>query len=164
MSVLDPLTEPLVRLFTRIDAAYPTDEALRRIADHWQDMRAGKVAPVESTIKAMPGEFLARSFVARLTSNGTQHWVVSSAGAEAVSVLGIKDGEPLEAAEKRAAVRVRRLLELVAEKMEPYSAMFEIAGPAGTTRLIEVFAAPLVGAGKGGHLIFAAVNSRIENK
>lgn len=164
MTVLDPLTEPLVRLFVRIDAAHPTDALLLRIADFWQDKRGGNLAPGQDEMNRLPVPLLSNAFAARLTSNGTHHWLACNPGAAARSILKVKDGEPIEASDKRNAVRLRRLFGLVAEKAEPYAAMFEMRERGGKTRLIEVFAAPLSGADKASHLIFAAVNSRIEAK
>lgn len=164
MSTLDPLTEPLVRLFVRIDAAYPTDPALRAASDFWHLKRRGKIAPGEGEMPDVPAEVSPYVFLARLTTNGTKHWIVSGAGHAAAAVLQLTDGDAPEVADKRIAVRLRRLFDIVAEKSEPYSAMFEIDEQAGQRRLVEVFAAPLGGGEKGIHMIFAALNSRTEAK
>ena len=110
------------------------------------------------------GEISPYVFLARLTPNETEHWIVSGAGFVAAAVLQLKGGQELEISDKRIAVRLRRLFDIVAEKIEPYSAMFEIDGQNGQRQLVEVFAAPLGNGEKGIHMIFAAINSRTEAK
>ena len=161
MTTLDPLTEPLVRLFLRIDAAHPTNELLRCIADFWQTKRASKLAPEEGEMNELPDELLSNTFIARLTSNGTRHWLACNVGVTACSILHVKDEEPIEAADKRSAVRLRRLFDLVAEKYEPYSVMFDSIDQDGKAQLIEVFAAPLGSSEETTDQIFAAVSSRV---
>jgi hypothetical protein len=164
MSTLDPLTEPLVRLFLRIDAASPTDPALRALCDFWKLKRGSKIAPSEADMTGFSGDLSSYVFLARLTPDEAEHWIVSGAGYIAAAVLQIKGGQELEITDKRIAVRLRRLFDIVAEKIEPYSAMFEIDGQNGQRQLVEVFAAPLGNGEKGIHMVFAAINSRIEAK
>ena len=162
MTTLDPLTGPLVRLFLRIDAAQPTDPVLRAVSEFWQLNRTGKIAPSESEMKGFPIELSPYVFYAQMMSNGTKHWVASGAGHVAGSVLQLTGGDSPEVGDKRIAVRLRRLFDIVADKIEPYSAMFEIDGETGQRQLVEVFAAPLSNGEKGIHMIFAAVNRRTE--
>ncbi len=164
MSTLDPLTEPLVRLFLRIDAARPTDPLLGELSDFWQLKRGSKIVPGEADMTGFSPEVSPHAFLARLTANETEHWSVSGAGPVATAVLQLHDGPELAVGDKRIAVRLRRLFDIVAEKIEPCSAMFEIDGPKGERQLIEVFAAPLGNGEKGIHLIFAGINSRSEAK
>jgi hypothetical protein len=158
MTTLDLLTEPLVRLFLRIDAAQPSDPVLRAASEFWQLKRTGKIAPGESEMRGFPIELSPCVFHAQMMSNETKRWVASGAGHVARSMLQLTDGD------KRIAVRLRRLFHIVAEKSEPYSAMFEIDGKTGLRQLVEVFAAPLGNGKKGTHMIFAAINSRTEAK
>lgn len=162
MSTLDPLTEPLVRLFLRIDAANPTDPVLRALSDFWHLKRGSKIAPGEADMTGISSEISPYAFLVRLTTNGTKHWVVSGAGHVAAAVLQLTGGHATEVTDERIAVRLRRLFDIVAEKTEPYSAMFEIDEQTGQRQLVEVFAAPLGNGEKGIHMIFAAVNSRTE--
>jgi hypothetical protein len=162
MTTLDLLAEPLARLFIRIDAAGPTDELLQRIAAFWQQSRSGKIAPQESDMAGLPKELQTHAFVARISSNGTRHWLISRPGAIAAGIFTVRDGFPLNDADKRSAVRLRRLFNLVDAKEEPHAAMFEIKDEDGKTRLIEIFAAPLRGQVEATHAVFAAANSRIE--
>jgi ribose-phosphate pyrophosphokinase len=162
MTTLDPLTEPLVRLFLRIDAAHPTDLSLRAVFEFWRWKRADMIAPDESEISALPSELLPLVFHARLTINGGKNWSVLGVGSAAATLLGITEGDLAQAADKRAAVRLRRLFDIVAERTEPYSAMFEINSKDRGRQFVEVFAAPLRYGGKGTRMIFAAANGRVE--
>lgn len=162
MSTLDPLTEPLVRLFLRVDAASPTDPVLRALSDFWLLKRGSKIVPGEADMTGVLPEISPYAFLARLTTNGTKQWLVSSAGHAAATILQLAGGQGPEVTDKRIAVRLRRLFDIVAEKVEPYSVMFEIDAQTGPRHLVEVFAAPLGNGEKGIHMIFAAVNSRTE--
>ena len=73
MSTLDPLTEPLVRLFLRVDAAIPTDPVLRAFSDFWQMKRGSKITPSEADMAALPLKFHLLPFlpVYRPTERGT---------------------------------------------------------------------------------------------
>ncbi len=162
MATLDPLTEPLVRLFFRIDAAHPTDLSLRAVFEFWRWKRADMIAPHESEFAALPSELSPFVFRAQLALNGARNWGVLNVGSTAAAVLGITRGDLAQVADKRVAVRLRRLFDIVAERTEPYSAMFEINSKDRGRQFVEVFAAPLSNGGKGTRLIFAAANSRIE--
>jgi hypothetical protein len=164
VTTLDALSEPLVRLFLRIDAAQPTDPLLRHAFDLWQSRRGDRIAPRESVMADLPGEISSHVFLVRAMTNGSRHWQVFNAGRTAGAVLKLAEGEAPEVSDRRIAVRLRRLFDLVADKAEPYSAMFETREPGGRRRLlVEVFAAPLSEGEKAVHLIFAALNSREES-
>ena len=79
MTELDPLTEPLVHLFRRHDAAMPTDPVLRAAAGHWTEKRQGKVMPSHQDIGQLPGFILPHAFHAQLAINGDRHWIVTLA-------------------------------------------------------------------------------------
>jgi len=162
MTTLDKLTEPMVRLFLRIDAAGPSDELLQNISGFWTLKRAGQVAPLEEIVNALPNDTLAHVFVAYLSPDGLQHWLVSSPGQYVSKLLSVKDRMTIDDADKRSAVRLRRLFDLVAEKDEPYSAMFETKSADGNTNLVEVFAAPLAARERGTKALLVAANSRVE--
>jgi hypothetical protein len=137
---------------------------LRALWDFWHLKRGSKIAPGEADMTGFPPEISPFAFLARLTVNGTRHWTVSGAGHAAVAVLQLTGGQEPEVTNMRIAVRLRRLFDIVAEKIEPYSAMFEIDKQTGQRQLVEVFAAPLGNGEKGIHMIFAAINSRTEAK
>ncbi|MCB1380623.1 MAG: PAS domain-containing protein [Alphaproteobacteria bacterium] len=162
MTELDPLSEAMVRLFLRIDAAQPTDPVLRAAAEFWQDRRGGKVMPDRDDLTELPAILLPHVFHAHLAINGSQHWLISLAGSFARELLGITGHEPAEAADKRMAVRLRHLFDLVAARAEPYSAMFEMADGDGRRHLVEIYAAPVQRPEQSEHLIFATANSRRE--
>jgi hypothetical protein len=162
MTELDSLTEPLVHLFLRLDAAMPTDPVLRAAAGHWTEKRQGKVMPSHQDISQLPAFILPHAIYAQLAINGDRHWIVTLAGSSAKISLGIAGHEPSEIADKRMAVRMRHLFNLVAEKAEPYAVMFEVPGEAGRKQLVEVYAAPLATPEPSEHQIFAVINSRVE--
>ena len=162
MTELDPLTEPLVHLFLRLDAATPSDPVLRAAAEYWTEKRWGKIMPAPGDMEQLPAFILPHVFQAQLAINGDRHWIVSMAGSSAALSLGITGKTPTEIADKRMAVRLRRLFDLVSEKAEPYSVMFEVPGLDGHKHLFEVYAAPLTTPERAEHQILAVINSRVE--
>lgn len=162
MTTFDPLTAPLSHLFLRVDAALPSDPVLLAAAEHWLQRRGGKLMPARGEMKNLPTFILPHAFYANLAINGDQHWIVSAAGPAVRQLFAIRTDEPDEVPDKRMAVRLRRLFDLVAERSEPYSVMFEVPEPEGGKRLVEIYAAPLSASEKAERQIFAVVNSRIE--
>jgi hypothetical protein len=162
MTTLEKLTPSLAQLFMRIDAASPTDELLHGVSDFWRQKRIGSVMPAEAQMADLPARFSPHVFFVRSMTNGSRHWHVTNAGAVARSLLRLTDERPPQVTDKKVAVRLRRLFELVTEKSEPHSAMFEIEGGEQRRQLVEVFAAPLHAHEADIHLIFAALNSRRE--
>ena len=163
MTKLESLTEPLVRLFVRIDAARPTDEVLCVASDFWWRQRQDRIMPEEGQMADVPASVAPHVFIARTMTDGSRHWLISSAGPFASSLLQLAGEGASALGEKHIAVRLRRLFDLVSEKSEPYSAMFETNGQSGQRNFVEVFAAPLKAVDKSVYVIFAAVNSRAEN-
>jgi len=164
MTELDPLTDQLVHLFLRVDAAMPTDPVLREAAEFWMARRQGKIMPAHADMTDLPAILLPHVFYAHLAINGDQHWIVSEAGSLAKLVLGITGHEPDEVPDRRMAVRLRRLFELVARKAEPYSVMFEAPAAEGYRQLVEIYAAPLATPEALEHQMFAVINTRLEAK
>jgi len=164
MTTLDPLPEALVHLFLRVDAAQPTDPVLRAAWSFWQKQREALVMPAPDAMDGLPAFIRPHAFRAHLATNGSDHWIVSEAGTSAQLLLGLPDKTAAEAPDKRIAVRLRRLFDLVAEKEEPFSVMFELEDKSGHRLLVEILAAPLARAEKREHLIFAVINSRREER
>jgi hypothetical protein len=162
MSELDPLTEQQLHLFLRIDAAMPTDPVLRAAAEFWLEKRKGKLLPAGQDMAQLPQFIRPHVFEAHLAVNGDQHWITSGAGNLARHLLGIEGQEPGEVPDRRMAVRLRRLFDLVARTAEPYSVMFEVKEADGSRQLVEIYAAPLATPEKREHHVFAVLNSRAE--
>lgn len=162
MTTLDELPPHLAQLFLRIDAASPTDGLLREASELWMSKRVGQVMPSEAQMADLPAKLAAHAFLARAMTNGSRHWHVTQAGEVARSLLQLVDETPPENMDKRIAVRLRRLFELVAEKVEPHSAMFEVDGDTGNRQFFEVFAAPLAGDESEVDIMFAAITAGSE--
>jgi len=162
MTELDPLTEQEVHLFLRIDAAMPTDPVLRAAAEFWLKKRQGKVRPSEEDMTQLPQFIRPHVFEAHLAINGDRRWIVSRAGNVARLALGIEGHEPGEVADKRIAVRLRHLFDLVSHKDEPYSVMFEVKEDPGKPHLVEVYAAPLATPERPEHHVIAVLTRRTE--
>jgi hypothetical protein len=162
MTTLAGLTGPLVRLFLRIDAAQPSDEVLRKASDIWQKLRRGRIMPLESEMADLPAEIAPHAFTGRSMTNGSRHWIVTQAGRDAAAILQIKDQAGLDIGNRRIAVRLRKLFDIVADKSEPVSAMFELGGRGKRRQLVEIFVAPVTGAESNTHAVFGTVNSRLE--
>lgn len=162
MTTLAGLTGPLVRLFLRLDAAQPSDEVLRAASDFWQKQRRGRIMPLESEMAQLPGAVAPHAFAGRSMTNGSRHWIVTKAGRDAAAILQIKDRAGLDIGNRRIAVRLRKLFDMVADKSEPVSAMFELGGGGKKRQLVEIFVAPVTGAESNTHAVFGTVNSRME--
>ncbi|MBI2719711.1 MAG: hypothetical protein HY245_04600 [Rhizobiales bacterium] len=160
MTTLAGLTGPLVRLFLRIDAAQPSDEVLRAASDFWHKQRRGRIMPLESEMAQLPGAIAPHTFTGRSTTNGSRQWILTNAGRDAAAILQIKDEVGI--GNRRIAVRLRKLFDMVADKSEPISAMFELAGAGKKRQLVEIFVAPVTGAESNTHAVFGTVNSRME--
>lgn len=164
MTEFDPLTEQQLHLFLRIDAAIPTDPVLRAAAELWQEERAGKIMPASGEMGNLPNFIRRHAFEADLAVNGDRRWIVSGAGTMARPSLGMQDERPGEISDKRVAVRLRHLFDLVSQRAEPYSVMFETEDAQGARQLVEVYAAPLATGERSEHRIFAVLNCRTEAK
>jgi hypothetical protein len=118
--------------------------------------------PTAATFGHIPAIIAPHVFHAHLAINGEERWIVSRVGSYARDEIGVGDGRPIDVGDKRMAVRLRKLFELVAERNEPYSVMFEAVARTDERRLVEVYAAPLATHETREHHIFAAINSRSE--
>ena len=75
-----PLTEPLVRLFLRIDAANPFEPVLPASSDFWHLKRGSKTAPGQADKADFSFEISPNDFLVSLMINDTKHWIVSGGG------------------------------------------------------------------------------------
>ncbi len=60
------------------------------------------------------------------------------------------------------AARLRRLFDLVTERAEPYSAMFEVHDEIHPRQMVEIYAAPLAVPETSEATIMAVINTRRE--
>ena len=118
--------------------------------------------PAHTDMASLPAFVLPHAFYAKLAINGDEHWIVSTAGSSAKLSLGLEGHEPQQVPDKRMAVRLRSLFDLVAQRAEPYSVMFELPAEDGAKLLVEIFAAPLTTPEPTERQVFAVLNYRPE--
>ena len=162
MSEFEKIVPELSKLFLRIDAAAPTDPVLQAAAKTWRESREGALFPGISLLKEMPKFALAHVFLARIMFNGQREWVFSDAGASARVSLGAQSGRLKDVADPALTQRLEALFNLVAQKEEPCSGMFELQEHSGRPMLYEVYAAPLTPPQDGETALLAVINWRSE--
>lgn len=162
MSEFEKIKPELSDLFLRIDAAAPTDPVLQAAAKSWRESRGGALFPGVSLLNDMPAFIHPYVFLARIMVNGQREWVFSDAGASARVSLGAQSGRLKDAADPALARRLEALFDLVAQKDEPCSGMFELQAQSRKPQLYEVYAAPLAPPQKGETTLLAVINWRAE--
>ena len=162
MSEFEKIKPELSNLFLRIDAAAPTDPVLQAAAKAWREGRRHALFPGISLFKDMPAFIHAHIFLARIMVNGQREWVFSDAGASARVSLGAQSGRLKDVADPALTQRLEALFNLVAQKEEPCSGMFELQEHSGRPMLYEVYAAPLTPPQDGETALLAVINWRSE--
>lgn len=155
-------TEPfLKRLFERIDyAPEPRDDALRAILASWHDAREEALAPAVSAcrIDDLGAAYGAFFLFAR---HGPRHYAALEAGSHAAAFLGLDlRGGASTLENRRAAVRLRRLLAEADRVGEPLLVAFVGHGPGGAAIRVEMVAAPVSLPG-GNRALFGGVAWRL---
>ena len=123
MTTMAVTSAPLRRLFGRLDfAPQPHEPELARVLDAWIRLRAGQVAPQVP----LPVKALGRQVSAFIRAPRARDYVLEFRGAELSGLLGdLQQGMMLSAApNRRQAVRLRRLFEVVIQNGEPVLATF----------------------------------------
>lgn len=149
-------TQPfLKRLFERIDyAPEPRDASLREILAFWRDARQGELAPPVSACRIDElGAAQAAFFM--FGRRGARDFVVLDAGSQAAAFLGLDlhtRPSPIPA-NRRAAVRMRRLLAEVDRAGEPVLMAFTARTHGHEAIHVEMIAAPVTLPGGGRALI-----------
>jgi hypothetical protein len=164
MPDFEKMTPELSRLFLRLDAAAPVDPVLQAVAAIWQERRGSALYPTQRLIDELPAFARPHTLLARMSVNGARGWVFSDAGASAAVSLGGKTGRVAEVSEPELGRRLEALLDLTAEKGEPYAASFELQPPGDAIRFCEAYAAPLTSTHGGAPSIMAVLNWRAEAK
>jgi len=149
-------TEPfLKRLFERIDyAPQPRDAALSEILAFWRDARQGELVPPVSACRVDELGAAQASFFL-FGRRGPRDFTVLDAGSQAAAFLGLDlhtRPSPMPA-NRRAAVRVRRLLAEVDRAGEPVLVAFTARTHGRETVHVEMIAAPVMLPGGGRALI-----------
>jgi ribose-phosphate pyrophosphokinase len=139
-------TEPfLKRLYERIDyAPEPRDASLREILGLWRDARQGELVPPVSACRIDElGAAQAAFFM--FGRRGPRDFTVLDAGSQAAAFLGLDlhtRPSPIPA-NRRAAVRMRRLLAEVDRAGEPVLVAFTARNHAREAIHVEMIAAPV---------------------
>ena len=141
MTTMAVTSAPLRRLFGRLDfAPQPHEPELARVLDAWVRLRAGQVAPQVP----LPVKALGRQVSVFIRAPRARDYVLEFRGAELSGLLGdLQQGMTLSAApNRRQAVRLRRLFEVVIQNGEPVLATF---ASGDDTAIVDLIAAPVAG-------------------
>jgi ribose-phosphate pyrophosphokinase len=149
MAVTEP---PLKRLFERLDfAPRPMSKELGVVLERWREARLGVIAPRRKAVSFSPQDRDAfeTSFVHRLAEVEDDS-VLTEGEAAASTLLGAGAlGRRLsQAADRRGAVRLRRLLKEVRQSGQPVLAEFTLIEDGRDRALVELLVAPLSEDGK----------------
>jgi hypothetical protein len=143
MTTLSYLPTRISRLFARVDAAGATGREPKLALAFWRKHRDGSVFPSKQVLAKLPESIAGHSFLVTRLEGRPRNWNLAEIGPMAAAWL-----EPnrtaqglLKLKDRRMAVRLRRLFDLVAEMGEPLSALFP-ASLGGEKVEVEVVAAP----------------------
>lgn len=142
MTTLALSSAPLRRLFDRLDfAPRPREPALAAELEFWSVMRKGRIAPAFP----LPRESLGVASLVFTEAELPRDYVLRQAGRETTPLLGlVNEGALLSAApNRRSAVRLRRLIELVISKGEPLFASFSTKPLHEPPATVDLIAAPI---------------------
>jgi ribose-phosphate pyrophosphokinase len=140
LALLEP---PLRRLFERIDfAPRPKSEHLKQMLSYWAAKRSGSIAPTQAEIGSPELTKLGIDAFSFRYCASTHHYLLAQGGETLRPLLGIIErGDDLSTAPfRRAAVRLRRLFEVVRRTGEPVLAEFV---DSRLDQFVEIVAAPL---------------------
>jgi hypothetical protein len=129
MTVLEKLTPDVRRLFDSVDVE-TQEPRLRRLLDYWRSRRGGQTNPAPLDIDpAALGEAFESMFVFERLKPAGKDWQLLFAGSEALTWMRpIGTWRRLShLSNRRAAVRLRLLLDLVLAAREPCIARFHVA-------------------------------------
>ncbi len=158
-------TDPaLLRLFERLDfAPQPKDESLDRLLGYWKSRLGNRIAPTpRDIVVADLGDDAASAFVLQLPPRGTAPTLMFG-GAAFETLVGSCDPGALvlvDAPQRRGAVRLRRLSELVLSRAEPVLAEFGTRRVDGVDVQAEMLVAPLSSDGRTVDGLFGGVALR----
>jgi ribose-phosphate pyrophosphokinase len=160
MTTLALSSAPLRRLFDRLDfAPRPRESALVAALESWSVIRNGRIAPAYP----LPSESLGVATQVFIEAERQRDYVLKQAGSDTTPLLGpIKEGALLSAVpNRRSAVRLRRLIELVVSKGEPLFASFSMKPFHQPPAIVDLIAAPI--ADPNGRICGALVASEVRH-
>lgn len=160
MTTLSLLPGPLKRLFAKIDAAATSDRSLELALDHWRIKRGDRLLPSPSDMDMQQ----LRPVASRLflfERCGDDDWTLRFAGEEVQSLLAPQSADAKLSAlgNRRLAVRLRHLFQLVAQTAEIISATYIAHDQSG-----EILVAPLSTDGNKVGAVFGGIALRGDRK
>lgn len=156
MTTLSLLPGPLKRLFAKIDAAGTSDRSLELALDHWRIKRGNRLLPTLSDMDMRQlGPLAPRLF---LFERCDDDWVLRFAGKDAASLFepSSTDAKLSTLGNRRLAVRLRHLFQLVAQTVEIISATYIAHDQSG-----EILVAPLSTDGDRVEAVFGGIVTRV---
>ncbi|MBM3562362.1 MAG: ribose-phosphate pyrophosphokinase [Alphaproteobacteria bacterium] len=163
MAMTEP---PLKRLFDRLDfAPQPKRLELQVVHERWEAARDGAVAPRKSAINFAPEDRGAAEtiFVHRFEGSDDDDSVLTEGASAAAMLLGpCRIGDRLsEAANRRGAVRLRRLLKEVRRAGQPVLAQYTSVELGRDRAIVEILAAPLSEDGRSIDSALTAISAHV---
>jgi ribose-phosphate pyrophosphokinase len=140
----------------------PTDERLSAVLQEWSERRRQLIAPAPEAL-LVPGSSVAeRAFIFRKDPAAPQRYLLLSGAKSAEALIGgISTGDSLDKAKnRRGAVRLRRLFDLIGETGEPVLALFGMKSAEAKSVYAELLVAPLSSNGKTIDAFLACFSTR----
>ncbi|MBY6243557.1 ribose-phosphate pyrophosphokinase [Methylosinus sp. Sm6] len=134
------VTQPFLRrLFERLDfAPQPVGAESKRVLAQWRAMRRGVAPPLAEMVSALRGGFAFRKLA------GARDYELLRGAAASAPLVSLREGARLGAcANRRAAVRLRRLFDEILRVGEPALVEFTLVANGRDIAGVELLAAPL---------------------
>ncbi|CAN7637804.1 ribose-phosphate diphosphokinase [Neorhizobium sp. LjRoot104] len=163
MTMMAKPDKTLSRLFQRLDSA-PShmDERLSAVLQEWLDRRKQLIAPSPEAMLSPASSAADQAFIFQRDPSAPRRYLLTSGASSAEVLIGeVSMGGHLETARnRRGAVRLRRLFELVGETGEPILALFGTKSAEGKSFYVELLVAPLSKNGKYIDAFLSCVSAR----
>ena len=147
MTMMAETNPALLRLFERVDSApKPSNEGLAALLEDWQQKRANVTIPLMPAFADEQQEHRSQSYsLFEIVADDARDYSLRHSNDALNAFLGARqaDHRLKRVPERRAAARLRRLLDTVRASGEPLLALFEFEGPFKRRSLVEVLVAPL---------------------
>ena len=160
MTTLSLLPNALKRLFAKIDAAATSDRSLELALDHWRVKRGNRVLPKLSDMDMQQfGPLASKLFLFERCDE--DDWALRFGGKDVENLLqpGSTDARLSTLGNRRLAVRLRHLFQLVAQTAEIISASYIAHDQSG-----EILVAPLNTDGNEVGAVFGGIVTRLGAK
>jgi hypothetical protein len=157
VTTLSLLPGPLKRLFAKIDAAATSDHSLELALDHWRIKRGDRLLPSLSDMDMKQlGTLAPRLFLFERCDE--DDWALRFAGKDVESLMqpSSADARLSTLGNRRLAVRLRHLFQLVAQTAEIISATYIAHDQSG-----EILVAPLSTDGNKVEAVFGGIVGRV---